>query len=146
MKGVITSSPILVSLDFRKHFIIYTFASEYTIALVLIRKNHNGNELPISFMRKELHDYELKYSSLEKQAYALVKEVGHFQTYLLNTPFTSLVPYPLVKMMLSQPLREGRWENWLAKLQEFDIEVRPMKVVKWQGICKLMSGIDVVNL
>ena len=67
-------------------------------------------------MSKELHDYELKYSYLEKQAYALVKEVGNFWTYILNSPVTAYVPYPLVKMMLSQPLREGRWENWLAKL------------------------------
>ena len=48
--------------------------------------------------------------------------------------------------MLSQPLREGRCANWLEKLQEFNIEVRPMKVVKGQGICNLMSDIDAVNL
>ena len=56
------------------------------------------------------------------------------------------IPHPLVKMMLIQPLREGSWENWLAKLQEFDIDVRPIKVVKGKGICNLISGIDVVNL
>ena len=75
---------MLVSHDFSKHFIIYSFASEDTIASVLIQKNQDGNELPISFISKELHDYELKYSSLEKKVYALVKEVGHFQTYILN--------------------------------------------------------------
>lgn len=107
---------MLVSPNFRKHFIFYTFASEYTIASVLIRKNHDGNELPISFVGKELHDYELKYSSLEKQVYALVKVVGHFRTYIFNSPITTYVPYHLLKMMLSQPLREVRWENWLVKL------------------------------
>ena len=49
-------------------------------------------------------------------------------------------------MMLSQPLREERWTNWLAKLQEDDVEVRPLKVVKGKGIYKLIVGIDVVNL
>ena len=56
------------------------------------------------------------------------------------------VPYPPVKMILSQPLREGRWANWLEKLQEFDIEVKPLKVVKGQGLYKRISGIDAINL
>jgi hypothetical protein len=29
-------------------------------------------------MRKNLHDYELRYSELENQALYLVKEVAHF--------------------------------------------------------------------
>ena len=69
---------MLVSHDFRKHFIIHSFASEDTIASVLIQKNQDGNELPISFMSKEVHYYELRYSSLLKQAYTLVKADGHF--------------------------------------------------------------------
>jgi hypothetical protein len=40
------------------------------------------------------------------------------------------VPYPQIKIMLSQQLREGRWDKWLAKLQEYDIEIKPIKVVK----------------
>jgi hypothetical protein len=51
------------------------------------------------------------------------------------------VPYPPIKMMLSQQLREGRWANWLAKLQEYDIEIKPLKVVKGQGLCKLLVGL-----
>lgn len=97
-------------------------------------------------MRKELHDYELRYSQLEKQAFALVRLVPHFKPYILNSYVKAYVPHLLVKMMLSQPFGEGRWANWLKKLQEYDIEVRPLKVVKGQGLCKLIVGIDVVNL
>jgi hypothetical protein len=34
------------------------------------------------------------------------------------------VPHPLVRMLLNQQFREGRWENWLAKLQEYDMEIK----------------------
>lgn len=75
-----------------------------------------GEEIPISFMRKELHDYELRYSLLEKQPFALVRVVAYFRSYILNNPVKAYAPHPPTKMMLSQPLQEGRWANWLAKL------------------------------
>jgi hypothetical protein len=97
-------------------------------------------------MRKTLHDYELKYSTIEKQVFSLVKEVAHFRTYILSTHVVAYVPHSLVKMLLNQQFREGRWENWLEKLQEYDIEIKPLKVVKGQGLCKLITGIEAVNI
>lgn len=61
-------------------------------------------------MSKGLQDYELRYSLLEKKAFVLVKVVTHFRTLLLIL-VTINVPYPSVKMMLIQQLREGRWAN-----------------------------------
>lgn len=89
-----------------------------------------GEEFPISFMSKGLHDYELRYSPLEKQAFALVRTISYFKSYILNNPIKSYVPHPPIKIMLGQPLQKGRWANWLVKLQEYDIEVRPLKDVK----------------
>jgi hypothetical protein len=39
-------------------------------------------------------------------------------------------------------LREGKWENWLEKIQEYDIEIKPLKEVKGQGLCKLIANSD----
>jgi hypothetical protein len=33
-------------------------------------------------------------------------------------------------MLLNKKLREGRWENWLAKLQEYDLKIKPSKLSK----------------
>jgi hypothetical protein len=66
IKGEITTTHVFISLDFQIYFIIYSFSTETLIASVLTQKNIKGEELPISFMRKTLHDYELRYSELEK--------------------------------------------------------------------------------
>lgn len=97
-------------------------------------------------MSKELHDYGLIYSPLQKKYFSFVRVVEHFIPYILSTPVKAYVLYPPIKMILSQQVREGRWSNWLEKLQEFDIKVRPPKVVKGEGLYKLISGINVVNL
>jgi hypothetical protein len=107
IKKEITTAPILISLYFQRDFIIYSFRTETVGASVLTQRNAKGEELPISFMRNTLNDYELIYSKLEKQALSLVKVVVHFQTYILNSHVIAYVPYSLVKMLLNQQLREG---------------------------------------
>jgi hypothetical protein len=62
IKRAITIAPVLISPDFKRDFIIYSFATESVVASVLTQRNAKGEELPISFMSKTLHDYELKYS------------------------------------------------------------------------------------
>ena len=47
-----------------------------------------------------------------------------------------------MKMILNQQLREGKWANWLAKIQECDIEIKPLKAVKGNGLCKLIANND----
>jgi len=69
---------MLVSPNYSKEFLIFSFASEYTIAAVLLQKNNEGNEQPFSFFSKSLKDAELKYDILEKQAYAMVKALKAF--------------------------------------------------------------------
>jgi hypothetical protein len=76
---------------------------------------------------------------------ALVKSVAHFHTYILNSHVISYVPSSPVKMLLNQQLREGKWANWLPKIQEYDIEIKPLKVVKGQGLCKIIMNSDSVD-
>jgi hypothetical protein len=72
-------------------------------------------------MSKTLYDYELNYSMLEKQALPLVKEISHFKAYILSAHINVYVPHSPVNILLNQQLIEGRWDNWLAKLQEYDL-------------------------
>jgi hypothetical protein len=115
------------------------------VAFVLTQKNSSGEELPINFMRKTLHDYDLRYSKLEKQAMALVKFVAHFRTYILNSHVIAYVPSSPIKMLLNQHLREAKWAKWLANIQEYDIEIKPLKEIKGQGLCKLMVNGDSIG-
>jgi hypothetical protein len=96
-------------------------------------------------MRKNLHDYELRYLELEKQDLDLVKTVAHFPKYILKSHIISYVPSSPMKMLLNQQLREGKWDNWLAKIQEYDIEIKTLNEIKGQGLCKLIANGDLVN-
>ena len=76
IKDCISRSPILISPDYSKDFQILSFALEDTIAGVLLQNNKEGQEQPIAFMSRSLQNSELKYTTMEKQAYALVKSLN----------------------------------------------------------------------
>ena len=60
IKQALTEAPVLVSPDFSKYFLTLSFASQDTIAVVLLQKNVDGLENPIDFFSKTLRDLELK--------------------------------------------------------------------------------------
>lgn len=49
------------------------------------------------------------------------------------------MPSASVKDVLTQPDVDGRRAKWIARLIEFNIELRPTKLVKGQGLAKLMA-------
>jgi ribonuclease HI len=142
IKKVISEAPVLASPDYLKEFLIFSFASEHTIAAVLLQKNEEGFEQPIAFFSKSLRDAELKYDIMEKQAYAMVKVLKYFRTYVLHSKVIAYVPTCAVKDILVQPDSDGKRGRWLAKIQEFDLEVKPTKLVKGQGLAKLMAEMN----
>ena len=49
---------MLVSPDFDKDFLVFSYASEHTVASVMLQKNDQGEEKPIAFFSKMLRDGE----------------------------------------------------------------------------------------
>jgi hypothetical protein len=44
-----------------------------------------------------------------------------------------------VKDILIQLDIDGRRSKWIAKILEFDLEIRPTKLIKGQGLAKLLA-------
>lgn len=96
-------------------------------------------EEPISFFCKVLGDFELKYNVMEKQAYALVKTLKDFRVYILHSHVIAYVPSTMVKDILTQPDPDGRRGRWISSLLDYDLEIKPTKLVKGQGLAQLMT-------
>jgi hypothetical protein len=59
-------APVLISPDYSKPFLVFSFASFDTVAAVLLQKNEEGREQPIAFFSKALRDVEIRYEIMEK--------------------------------------------------------------------------------
>ena len=57
-----------------------------------------------------------------------------FRTYVLQSQIIAYVPNAAVKDVLLQGDVEGRRGKWIAKIQEYDLDIKPTKLVKGQGL------------
>ena len=104
-----------------------------------MKKSKEGQEQPIAFMSRSLQNSELKYTIMEKQAYALVKSLKHFRTYVRYSKVVGYVLHSVVKDILSQQDFLGIRGKWVSKIQEYDLEIKPTKLIKRQGLAKMMT-------
>jgi hypothetical protein len=138
IKESIITTPVLISPNFDREFYIFSFASKDTIAVVLLQRNVDDQEHPVAFFSKVMRDAEVKYEPLEKQAYALIKSLKAFRIYILQANVIAYVPSSSVKDVLIQLDIDGKRSKWIVKLTEFDVEIKPVKLVKGQGLAKLL--------
>jgi hypothetical protein len=57
---------------------------------------------------------------------------------VLHSRVIAYVPSAAVKEILIQPDIDGKRSKWIAKILEFDLEIKPTKLVKGQGLAKLL--------
>ena len=76
---------------------------------------------------------------MEKQDFSLIKALKDFKVYILHSHTVVYVPSIAVKDILTQPDLEGRRAKWIAILLEYDLEIKHTKLVKGQGLAKLMT-------
>ena len=72
----------------------------------------------------------MKYNIIEKKALALVKELKDFQVYILHSHILAYDPNAAMKDVLVQTDPEGRRGKWITALLEYDVEIRPTKLIK----------------
>ncbi|KZR96108.1 Uncharacterized protein APZ42_009738, partial [Daphnia magna] len=78
-------------------------------------------EVVIAYTSKHLNDREAKWSTTEKEAYAIIHAVDVFRTYLYGRKFTVFTDHRPLEWLMSKSEPAGRLARWALKLQEFDI-------------------------
>lgn len=86
LKQTIASDQILSYPDFDLPFILTTDASDYAVGAVL-SQIQNKIERPIAFASRTLNKAETNYSTIEKEALAIIWAIRKYKPYLFGNPF-----------------------------------------------------------
>lgn len=121
-KHILTNPPILQYPDFSKEFVLTTDASLYAIGAVL-SQGEVGKDLPIAYASRTLNKAETNYSTIEREALAIIWAVKHFRPYLFGRRFKIVTDHQPLKWLFSMKDSNSRIVRWRLKLEEFDYEI-----------------------
>ena len=123
LKQRLTSAPILAFPNFEIPFIVYTDASEYAMGAVLSQVQE-GRERVIAYWSRQLRKAERNYSTIEREALAVVGAVKEFYPYLYGFPFELVTDHNPLTSLKSLKDTGGRIARWLLFLQQFSYAFR----------------------
>jgi predicted GNAT family acetyltransferase len=66
--------------------------------------------------------------------------------YIIHPHTVAYVPSIIVKDILTQLDPEGRRAKWINVLLEYDLEIKHTKIIKGQGLAKLMTEAGVEDI
>ena len=69
----------------------------------------------------------------------MIKSLKHFKKYIGYLKIIGYVPHAAIKYILSQQDCLGIRGKRVSKIQEYDLEIRPTKLIKGQGLAKMLA-------
>ncbi|KAL6466207.1 hypothetical protein MHYP_G00263400 [Metynnis hypsauchen] len=122
LKQALTSPPVLAFPNLSAPFLLHTDASLHAIGSVLSQKVA-GKEHAIAFASHTLSASERKWSTFDRELYAIVWSVRHFRHYLAFHPFTIVTDHKPLVGLKKLPLdhdHTGRRARWAVELDLHD--------------------------
>ena len=68
-----------------------------------------------------------------------MKALKEFEVYILHSHILAYVPNVTIKDVLMQTDPGGRQGKWIVAMLEYDLEIKPTKLIKGQGLAKVMA-------
>jgi hypothetical protein len=62
-----------------------------------------------------------------------------FRVYVFHYNIIAYVPSSVVKEILVHPDSEGKRGIWITKILEYDLVIKPTKMIKGKGLAKLLA-------
>jgi glycosylphosphatidylinositol transamidase (GPIT) subunit GPI8 len=118
LKRRITEQQILVLPDFSKTFQVKCDASGFAIGAVL-----SQNDRPIAYFSEKLNEVKIKYSTYEKESYAVIQLLKKWRHYLVPKEFVLYSDNHALQLVTQQEKLNQRHVKWVEYMQNFSFVI-----------------------
>ncbi|GJS23009.1 putative CCCH-type zinc finger family protein [Tanacetum coccineum] len=119
LKHAVTEAPVLALPNFEHVFEVECDASGLGIGGVLSQLKR-----PIAFFSEKLNDTRRRYSTYDKEFYAIVRSLEYWRHYLLPAEFILYSDHEALKFIQGQAKLKPRHAKWVETLQDFSFVIR----------------------
>lgn len=126
LKNLLCNAPVLVAPDFTRPFKLEVDASGTGAGAVLLQEDEQGIDHPVCFYSKKFNRHQVNYSTIEKEALALLLALQHFEVYVGSRPkpievFTDHNPLVFLQQMCN---KNQRLMRWALICQSFNLQIK----------------------
>ncbi|KAJ0589753.1 putative nucleotidyltransferase, Ribonuclease H [Helianthus annuus] len=119
LKQRVTQAPVLALPNFEVAFQVECDASGFGIGGVLSQENR-----PIAFFSEKLNDAKQKYSTYDKEFYAIIRSLEYWRHYLLPGEFVLYSDHQALRFINGQHKLNARHAKWVEYLQDFSFVIK----------------------
>ena len=126
LKQCVCQPPVLRLPNVNKPFILQTDASSEGIGAILLQEEGSVKH-PVAFASKKLLPREKNYSTIEREALAIVWGVQKFENYLMGVHFYLETDHHPLQYLHQARFQNSRIMRWSLILQSYRFTVRAIK-------------------
>jgi hypothetical protein len=108
-----------VLLDFQKTFQVKCDASGYAIGAVL-----SQGDRPVAYFSEKLDEAKLKYSTYDKEFYAIIQELKKWRHYLIPKEFVLYSDNHALQFVTQQEKLNQKHAKWVEYMQNFTFVIK----------------------
>lgn len=128
LKSLLVAAPVLSAPDFTKPFSLAVDACDYGVGAVLLQLGADHINHPVSYFSKKFSHPQRSYSTIEKEALALVLAVQHFEVYLgASQCIVVYSDHDPLKFLWRMRNANQRLMRWSLILQPFNLEIKHIR-------------------
>ena len=124
IKENLTTAPLLTYPDPNQPYVLYTDASDRCIGACLVQRDEkDGVDKPIHFLSHKLSDTQVRWSTIEKEAFAIFLALKKLDHYLHGAEFVIKCDHMPLKYVLDAPMQNKKIQLWALSIAGYNCRV-----------------------
>jgi hypothetical protein len=123
LSKTLTEAPILALPNYDREFVLFTDASNVAMGAALCQEDEDGTMRPVTLWSRKLSDTEQRYSTIEREALAIVYFLEKFRHYLLGRRFLLVTDHKPLLYIVQGGALNSKLARWSLRIQEFNFDI-----------------------
>ena len=123
IKQALTTAPILAHPDPKQPYQLYTDASNEAVGAILTQ-NDRGINRPVAYLSHKLSGPQLRWPTIEKEAYGIVYALKKFHPYLWGSEFTIFTDHKPLKSLFKSEIKNTKLQRWAIQIAEYGAPIQ----------------------
>ena len=127
LRDLLVSTQVMAYPQVGRPYTLYTDACDYAVGAILVQEDEHGVERPIQYISKQLSGAQLKWATIEKEAFAVVHALTKLRPYLYDASFTIYTDHKPLKALFVSEIKNTKIQRWAVLIAEYGAPIEYRK-------------------